>query len=71
MGDMDSGDMMTHTRDTMDDETFVQTLEHMANHESMPMASGMDADGMIRQMMDHMMVGRGGDRHGNATPTPR
>lgn len=74
MGDMDSGDMMTHMRDMMDDETFAQMQEHMADHESMPMPSGMSTDGMMHQMMDgmmdHMMSGRSGDHHGRVTPTP-
>lgn len=74
MGDMDSGDMMAHMQGMMDDETFAQMQEHMANHESMPMASGMSTDGVMHQMMDgmmdHMMPGRGGNHHRSATPTP-
>lgn len=74
MGEMDSGDMMTHMRDMMDDETFAQMQEHMATHESMPMTSGMSTDGMMHQMMDgmmdHMMDGRGEAHHSSATPTP-
>ena len=72
MGDMDSGDMMTHMREMMDDETFSQMQEHMADHDSMPMTSGMSTDGMMHQMMDgmmdHMMQGRGGDHHATTTP---
>lgn len=55
MGAMDSGEMMDHMRATLGDDGFTAMMDHMMNHESMPMTGNESVDEMMHQMMDGMM----------------
>ena len=78
MGAMDSREMMDRMRKMLGEDRFVVMMEHMMNHESMPMTGDESVDEMMHKMIDgmidHMMEAdpsgmpgqqRHGDHHEN------